>query len=104
MESFFTNWAVSVAVAILFSSVVSMLLPESGIKKYVSVVMGIVVTIIILAPVVSLFSGKDVQAEMKNAFQEADSEKVFEVNGEQYKDYIYDLYQVYMVNDENKNE
>ncbi len=104
MESFLTNWAVSVAVAILFSSVVSMLLPESGIKKYVSVVMGIVVTIIILAPVVSLFSGKDVQTEMKNAFQEADSEKVFEVNGEQYKDYIYDLYQVYMVNDENKNE
>ncbi len=104
MESFLTSWAVSVAVAILFSSVVSMLLPESGIKKYASVVMGIVVTIIILAPVVTLFSGKDVQSEINGAFQEADSEAIFEVNGEQYKDYIYDLYQVYMVNDENKNE
>ena len=104
MGSFFTQWAVSVAIAILFSAVVSMLLPESGIKKYVSVVMGIVVTIIILAPVVSLISGKDVQTELNDAFKEADSEKVFEYDGQQYKDYIYVLYQVYMVNDENKNE
>lgn len=104
MESLLSNWAVSVTVAILFSSVVSMLLPESGIKKYVSVVTGIVVTIIILAPIVTLFSGKNVQSELTNAFKEADSATVFEVNGERYKDYIYDLYQVYMVNDENKNE
>jgi stage III sporulation protein AF len=104
MDSFLSSWAVSIAVAILFSSVVSMLLPESGIKKYVSVVMGVVVTIIILAPIVSLFSGKDVASELKGAFKEADSATIFEPDGEQYKDYIYDLYQVYMENDENKNE
>lgn len=104
MESFLSSWAVSVAIAILFSSVVSMLLPESGIKKYVSVVMGIVVTIIILAPVVSLFSGKDVSSELKDAFKETNSEKVFEYEGAQYKDYIYNLYEVYMGDDENKND
>ncbi len=104
MESFLTSWAVSVAVAILFSSVISMLLPESGIKKYVAVIMGVVVTVIILAPVVSLFSGNSVQTEIKNALKQADSEQIFQVDGERYKDYIYDLYQVYMVNDENKNE
>lgn len=104
MEGFFTSWAVSVTIAILFSAVVGMLLPESGIKKYVSVVMGIVVTIIILAPVVTLFSGKDVQSELDDAFKEADSAKVFEYDGARYKDYIYDLYEVYMGDDENKNE
>ncbi len=104
MESFLTSWAVSVTIAILFSAVVNMLLPESGIKKYVSVVMGIVVTIIILAPVVTLFSGKDVQSELNDAFKEADSAKVFEYDGARYKDYIYELYEVYMGDDENKNE
>ncbi len=104
MESFLTTWAVSVTIAILFSAVVNMLLPESGIKKYVSVVMGIVVTIIILSPVVSLLSGKDVQRELNEAFKEADSAKIFEYDGARYKDYIYELYEVYMGDDENKNE
>lgn len=104
MESFLTTWAVSVTIAILFSAVVNMLLPESGIKKYVSVVMGIVVTIIILSPVVSLLSGKDVQRELNEAFKEADSAKIFEFDGARYKDYIYELYEVYMGDDENKNE
>ncbi len=104
MESFLTTWAVSVTIAILFSAVVNMLLPESGIKKYVSVVMGIVVTIIILSPVVSLLSGKDVQRELNEAFKEADSAEIFEYDGARYKDYIYELYEVYMGDDENKNE
>ncbi len=104
MESFLTTWAVSVTIAILFSAVVNMLLPESGIKKYVSVVMGIVVTIIILSPVVSLLSGKDVQRELNEAFKEADGAEIFEYDGARYKDYIYELYEVYMGDDENKNE
>ncbi len=104
MESFLYSWAVSVTVAILFSSVVSMLLPESGIKKYVSVVMGIVVTVIILAPAVSLFNGNDVQNELKNAFGEAGNEEIFHFEGAQYKDYIYELYKVYVDDEGNKNE
>lgn len=104
MESFLTSWAVSVTIAVLFSAVVGMLLPESGIKKYVSVVMGVVVTIIILAPIVTLFCGKDLQSEMRDAFKEANSAKVFEYDGARYKDYIYELYEVYMGNDENKND
>ncbi len=104
MQSFLTSWAVSVTIAIMFSAIVGMLLPDSGIKKYVSVVMGIVVTIVILAPVVTLFSGEDVQCELNNALNEADSGKVFKYDGAQYKEYIYELYEVYMGDDENKNE
>ena len=104
MESFLTTWAVSVTIAILFCAVVNMLLPETGIKKYVSVVMGIICTIIILAPVVTLLSGKDVQEELNDAFKEADSAKIFEYDGARYKDYIYDLYEVYMDDDQNNNE
>lgn len=104
MENILTTWAVSLTIAILFSTIVGMLLPESGIKKYVSVVMGVVVTIIILAPIVTLFSGKDVGEELQDAFKEAGNEKAFEYDGAQYKDYIYDLYEVYMGDDQNKNE
>lgn len=104
MEGILTQWAVAVVVAMLFGTAVSMLLPESGIKKYVAVVVGIVVTIVILSPLVKLLGGGDVPDELKKSFGEAGGMKAFEYDGEEYKDYIYDLYQVYMVNDQNKNE
>ncbi len=104
MQSFLSTWAVSVTIAILLSAIVSMLLPDSGIKKYVAVVMGVVVTIIILSPIITLLGGNDVQSELEDAFRTADSERVFEYDGKRYKDYIYELYEVYMGDDENKYE
>ncbi len=104
MENFLYSWAVSVAVAILFSSVVSMLLPESGIKRFVSVVTGIAATVIILAPIVTFFNGNHIEDEMNRAFKEAGSARIFNYDGAQYKDYIYKLYKVYVDDEGNKNE
>lgn len=104
MQSFITTWAVSVTAAIMLSAIISALLPESGIKKYVSVVLGVVVTMIILAPVVKLFSGLEVQAELEDAFGTIKSGEVFEYDGAKYKDYIYEIYEVYIGDDPNKYE
>lgn len=99
MQEFVTTWAVAVSMAIIFSAVVGMLLPESGIKKYVSVVIGIVVTMIILSPLIGLFSGSDVMDELGEALKKASgSEPVVPESGS-YKDYIYDIYEVYMGDD-----
>lgn len=104
MEQFILSWAVSVTVAILLGTIVAMLLPESGIKKYVAVVIGVVATIIILAPVVELFSGSDAQTEMEDALESIKSKEVFDYDGAQYKEYIYRLYEVYIGDDPNKYE
>jgi len=96
MQELIKNWAIAVAFAVIFGTVVSMLLPESGIKKYVSVVIGIVVTIIILSPLISVLSGADVQAELMDALRSAGSTRPVAPETSSYKDYIYKIYEVYM--------
>jgi len=96
MQELIKNWAIAVAFSVIFGMVVSMLLPESGIKKYVSVVIGIVITIIILSPLISVLSGADVQAELMDALKSADSSKPVLPETSLYKDYIYKVYEVYM--------
>jgi len=99
MQDLIQNWAVSVTIAVIFGSVISMLLPESGIKKYVSVVIGIVITIIILSPLISLLSGTDVSSELENAMKSAGSGEPTVPESGSYKDYIYKIYEVYMGDD-----
>lgn len=96
MQEIVNTWAVAVTMAIIFSAVVGMLLPDSAIKKYVSVVIGIVVTIIILSPLISLLSGADVQTELENALQTAGSSSPPVPESGSYKEYIYQIYEVYM--------
>ncbi len=99
MQELVNTWAVSVTMAIIFSAVIGMLLPDSAIKKYVSVVIGIVVTIIILAPLISLLSGADVPAQLEDALQSAGSNDPAVPESGSYKDYIYQIYEVYMGDD-----
>lgn len=99
MQELVNTWAVSVTMAIIFSAVIGMLLPDSAIKKYVSVVIGIVVTIIILAPLISLLSGADVPAQLEDALQSAGSSEPVVLESGLYKDYIYQIYEVYMGDD-----
>lgn len=104
MQSFISTWAVSVTAAILLSAIICSLLPESGIKKYVAVVLGIVATIIILAPVAELLGGADVRGELRGALGSMSRGEVFEYDGASYKDHIYRIYEVYIGDDPNKYE
>ena len=104
MEQIILSWAVSVTVAILLGTIVTMLLPESGIKKYVAVVVGVVATLIIIAPVTELFAGKDPQTELEDALGRIKSEETLSYDGARYKEYIYRLYEVYIGDDPNKYE
>jgi len=99
MQELVNTWAVSVTIAVIFGAVVSMLLPESGIKKYVSVLIGIVVSIIILSPIISLLSGADVQSELNDALKNAGASEPSVPESGSYKDYIYKIYEVYMGDD-----
>ena len=96
MEHFFASWAAAITIAIIFSAIVSALLPESGIKKYVSVVLGVVVTLIILSPLFHLFKDTDVEGEIDHALDTITETYDYEYDSSLYKEYIFDVYEVYM--------
>jgi len=99
MHGLLSTWAVAVTVAILLSAILSSLLPETSIKKYVGVVMGVIVTMIILSPVIALFSGADVRQEMEDTLSSIESAGAYEYDSSMYKDYIYKLYEAYIENE-----
>ena len=99
MHGILSTWAIAVTAAILLSAILSTLLPETSIKKYVSVVLGIIVTMIILSPLLALFSGADIEQEMKDTLSSIESASAYEYDSSLYKDYIYKLYEAYIENE-----
>ena len=96
MQSMFSTWAVAVTAAILLSAMISSLLPETSIKKYITVVLGVIVTMIILSPLIALFSGTDIDQEVNNTLDAIESAGEYEYDSSLYKDYIYKLYEAYI--------
>ena len=96
MQSMLSTWAVAVTAAILLSAMISSLLPETSIKKYITLVLGVVVTMIILSPLIALFSGMDLEREMEGTLDAIESACEYEYDSSLYKDYIYKLYESYI--------
>ena len=96
MQTMLLSWAVSVTAAILLGAMLSMILPESGIKKYIKVVLGIVVTLIILTPLLEIFSDNDIRQEIDNAIDEMGDISSSDRSSQRYTDYILDVYEVYI--------
>lgn len=92
MQDQLTAWAVSVTVAIIFSAMMNALLPDTNIKKYIQVVLGIIVTVIMLSPLFSLFGGSNLQQEVKNTLERIDDVSEIEHDAARYKDYIEKVY------------
>jgi hypothetical protein len=59
-------------------------------------VLGVVETMIILSPLISLFSGLDLEQEMEGALDAIESAGEYEYDSSLYKDYIYKLYESYI--------
>ncbi len=96
MKGIISSWAVAVTAAILLSAIISSLLPETSIKKYISIVLGVVVTIIVLSPLIALFSDKDITQEINQTLHAVESAQTYEYDSSLYKDYIYKLYEAYI--------
>ena len=96
MNAALSTWAVAVTAAVLLSAMVGALLPETSIKKYVLVGLGVIVTTIILSPLISLLAGTDVEREMRDVLKSVESAQRYEYDSSLYKDYIYKLYEAYI--------
>lgn len=92
MQSLLSSWAISVTVVILFSAIIDSLLPESSIKKYVKVVLGVMVTLIMLSPLFKLLGGVDFLQEVDNTLNNIKKASEHKIDSSLYKDYIFDVY------------
>jgi stage III sporulation protein AF len=92
MQSIFSSWAISVTIAVIFSAVVSSLLPETSIKKYITVVLGVIITIFMLSPLFKLFNGVDFQQEIDGVVDNMSAVSEQETDMTQYTDYIFKVY------------
>jgi stage III sporulation protein AF len=92
MQGFFASWAVSVTVAVIFSAIISSLMPESSIKKYIAVVLGIVVTIFMLSPLFKLFGSVDLEQELGGAIDSITETSEYQYDSSPYRDYIFKVY------------
>lgn len=92
MQELVYNWAISITIAIIFSAVISSLLPDTSIKKYVKVVLGVVVSIMILYPLISAFGKVKVESEIQNALNGIEENIEYEFDSAAYKDYVQKVY------------
>ncbi len=92
MQNVFSSWAVSVTIAVLFSAVISSLLPDTGIKKYITIVLGIVITIFMLSPLFKIFSKTDFGSELDSAVKNMSAISEKKTDMTKYTDYIFKVY------------
>ena len=59
--SWLSNWAGAIIVAVVIGTIIEMILPEGNCKKYIKVVIGIYVLFTIVSPVITKFTGRDIQ-------------------------------------------
>lgn len=69
--SFLTGWLTNIIVLILLATILEMLIPESGMKRYVKLAVSILLLFLILQPVLSIFS-VDIERMIANIETETD--------------------------------
>jgi len=64
MINFINSWAQSIIIAVIISTIIEMILPDGNIKKYVRSVIGTYMVFVIISPIISKVTGKEVKLEM----------------------------------------
>jgi stage III sporulation protein AF len=77
---FFTKWIANIILFLLFAVMIEMLLPSSTYQKYLKIIVGLILIVVLLTPLLSIFSGK-FQQEIVSAF-ESGGEKTWQVENQ----------------------
>jgi len=67
------NWVSQIIMFILLATIIDLLIPQAAMKKYIKLVVGLILILIILKPVFSLFQ-IDMEKAMESAFREVQLE------------------------------
>lgn len=60
---FFSSWIQGIIVAVVVATILEMILPNGNSKKYIRIVIGIYIIFNIISPIVSKFTGKEVNLD-----------------------------------------
>ena len=61
MVEWISEWAGAIIVAVIIGTIIEMILPEGNSKKYIKVVIGIYVLFTIVSPIITKFTGKEIE-------------------------------------------
>lgn len=61
MVEWISNWAEAIIIAVIIGTIIEMILPEGNSKKYIKVVIGIYVLFTIVSPIITKFTGEDIE-------------------------------------------
>ncbi len=56
-----SSWAGGIIIAVVIGTIIEMLLPEGNSKKYIKVVIGIYVLFTIISPIITKFTGREIE-------------------------------------------
>lgn len=59
MIKFINSWAQGIIIAVIISTIIEMILPEGNIKKYIKTVIGAYIVFVIVSPIVTKITGKE---------------------------------------------
>lgn len=60
MINFINSWVQGIIIAVIISTIIEMILPNGNIKKYVRTVIGTYIVFVIISPIITKFTGKEI--------------------------------------------
>ncbi len=63
MVNFINSWAQGIVIAVIISTIIEMILPNGNIKKYVRTVIGTYIVFVIVSPIITKITGKEIKLE-----------------------------------------
>ena len=60
MIDFINSWVIGIIIAIVISTIIEMILPDGTIKKYVRTVIGAYIVFVIVSPIITKLTGKEI--------------------------------------------
>lgn len=80
MIEFVKNWITNIVVVIFFIAFIEILLPSSNMKKYINMILGLLIIIVLINPIIKLMSS-DINID-REVFYNLQSYNTFKIEGE----------------------
>ena len=63
MVAWLNSWMKGIIIAVIISIIIEMLVPNGNIKKYIKTVIGIYIMFVIISPIITKITGKEISIE-----------------------------------------
>ncbi len=64
MINWIGSWVQGIVIAVVISTIIEMILPDGNIKKYVRTVIGVYIVFVIISPIITKITGKEINLEL----------------------------------------